>query len=434
MFLYNFFVRAYHSLIYLFSFFNPKAKLFVEGRKNTFFDLAKKLEGNTAPLAWFHCASLGEFEQGRPVIEAFKSKFPQFKILLTFFSPSGYEVRKDYEFADITCYLPMDSAKNAVRFIDITRPSIAFFIKYEFWYHYVNELHKKNIPIISFSAIFRKEQVFFKPYGYFFRKILQKFTHIFVQNEVSVALLKSIGITKVSLCGDTRFDRVWAIRELKKEILSVKLFKNNETLLVVGSSWEQDIAVIAKALKDFPYPLKLIIAPHEIGEKNLQFIENQFFEKKTIRFSSLSEARDNAHFIEKLNIPSVLDEKRQYDILLIDNVGMLSSLYQYGEFAFVGGGFRQGLHNILEPAVFGMPIFFGNRAYKKFDEAVSLADKKVAFPINDSNELKKNLLWYIENQAQRKLLSENCIDFVKENLGASEKILASHDFFGFARS
>ncbi len=426
MFLYNFFVRAYHSLIYLFSFFNPKAKLFIDGRKNTFLDLAKKLEGNTAPLAWFHCASLGEFEQGRPVIEAFKSSFPHSKILLTFFSPSGYEVQKNYEFADVICYLPMDSAKNAAQFIDIVRPSIAFFVKYEFWYHYVNELHKKNIPIISFSAIFRKEQVFFKPYGHLFRQTLQKFNHIFVQNQVSVDLLKSIGIMQTSLCGDTRFDRVWAIRETKKEILAAKAFKNNDLLMVVGSSWGEDIKVLAAALKDFPYPLKLIIAPHEIGESNLQFIEKQFIGKKIIRFScfSLSEACDNTRLIEKSIIPSVLDEEQQYDILLIDNVGMLSSLYQYGEFAFVGGGFRQGLHNILEPAVFGMPIFFGNRAYKKFDEAVSLADKKVAFPINDSDEFKKILLQYIENEVERKLLAENCIGFVQENLGASEKILA----------
>lgn len=411
MFLYNFFVRAYHSLIYLFSFFNPKAKLFIEGRKNTFLDLAKKLEGNTAPLAWFHCASLGEFEQGRPVIEAFKSSYPHSKILLTFFSPSGYEVRKNYEFADIICYLPMDSAKNAAQFIDIVKPKIAFFVKYEFWYHFVNELHKKHIPIISFSAIFRKEQVFFKPYGHLFRQTLQKFNHIFVQNQVSVDLLKSIGIQQTSLCGDTRFDRVWAIRETKKEILAAKAFKDNDLLMVVGSSWGEDIRIIAKALKDFPYPLKLIIAPHEIGENNLQFIEKQFIEKKIIRFSSLA-------------LPSVLDEEQQYDILLIDNVGMLSSLYQYGEFAFVGGGFKQGLHNILEPAVFGMPIFFGNRAYKKFDEAVSLADKKVAFPISESDEFKKIFLQYFENQDERKLLAENCINFVKGNLGASEKILA----------
>ncbi|TAH20298.1 MAG: 3-deoxy-D-manno-octulosonic acid transferase [Cytophagales bacterium] len=418
MFLYNFFVRAYHSLIYLFSFFNPKAKLFVEGRKNTFLDLAKKLEGNTAPLAWFHCASLGEFEQGRPVIEAFKKDFPHSKILLTFFSPSGYEVRKNYEFADVICYLPMDSAKNAAQFISIIKPKIAFFVKYEFWYHYVNELHKKNIPIISFSAIFRKEQVFFKPYGYLFRRLLQKFSHIFVQNEVSVDLLKSIGIAQVSLCGDTRFDRVWAIRESKKEISSVKLFKNNKTLMVVGSSWEQDIRVIAEALKDFSDPLRLIIAPHEISENNLQFVENQIVNKKIVRFSVFDKN-------PKTN--------NDFDILLIDNVGMLSSLYQYGEFAFVGGGFKQGLHNILEPAVFGMPIFFGNKAYKKYDEANSLISRQVAFPINDGAELHTLLLQHLFGTERYKLASTNCTDFVKKNLGASEKILAYCNFFSFSR-
>jgi len=312
----------------------------------------------------------------------------------------------------------MDSAKNAAQFVGITKPAITFFVKYEFWYHYVDALHKKNIPIVSFSAIFRKEQVFFKPYGYLFRKLLQKFNHIFVQNELSVDLLKSIGITQVSLCGDTRFDRVWAIRESKKEIPSIQSFKNNETLMVVGSSWEQDIKTIADALKDFKYPLKLIIAPHEISEGNLQFIEKQFIGKKIKRFSIFDK---NSNINEK------------FDVLLIDNVGMLSSLYQYDEFAFVGGGFKQGLHNILEPAVFGMPIFFGNRAYKKFEEATSLASIKVAFPVSNGAELRNLLLQYISKGEEYELARANCIGFVKENLGASKKILTYCDFFSFSK-
>jgi 3-deoxy-D-manno-octulosonic-acid transferase len=407
LFIYNFFVRIYASIIYVFSFFNSKAKLLVEGRKNTWHILRKGLEGNTAPIAWFHCASLGEFEQGRPVIEAFKISHAHYKILLTFFSPSGYTVRKDYEFADITCYLPMDCKKNAKKFVTTAKPAIAFFVKYEFWYHYISELYQKDIPTISFSAIFRKEQVFFKSYGQIFRQILQRFDHIFVQNQVSVDLLKDIGIVHTSVCGDTRFDRVWTIRTTKKEIIAVKQFKGNHFAMVVGSSWNEDISIIAEAFRDLPPTLKLIIAPHEISENNLQFIENQFTMQRTIRFSQIANI--------DISLPT---------ILLIDNVGMLSALYQYADFAFVGGGFRQGLHNILEPAVFGMPIFFGNQAYQKFNEALFLEKKGVAFPIANSSKLRELFLQLLENKEETKQIAENCIGFVEENLGASEKILA----------
>lgn len=417
VFLYQLAIKSYHFLIYLFSFFNAKARLFVNGREKTFSILQEKLKNNSSPVAWFHCASLGEFEQGRPMIEGFKKEFPHYQVLLTFFSPSGYEVRKNYQFADVICYLPMDSAANARHLIALVCPSVAFFVKYEFWYHYTNELHQKNIPIISFSAIFRKEQPFFKWYGGLMRKTLQKFTYIFVQNQFSADLLKEINIDQVSVSGDTRFDRVYEIRESKKEIPIAKEFKNNELTIVIGSSWNEDIIVIAEALHQFPYPIKLIIASHEISENNLQFIEKQLIDKNIIRFSQ-QKALMNHHS----NQPPITDIS-QKDVLLIDNVGMLSSLYQYGDIAFVGGGFKQGLHNILEPAVFGMPLFFGNRAYQKFDEAISLSKIGVAFPIANGNELKQKLLQVIESQEIRKNISEKCLAFVKENLGASEQIL-----------
>ncbi len=411
LFLYNISVRIYYWLIYLFSFFNPKAKLFAKGRKKVFEGLSMYFQDKQAPLAWFHCASLGEFEQGRPVIEAFKAHFPAYKILLTFFSPSGYEIRKNYEFADFICYLPIDTAKNAEKFLQTTQPNILFFVKYEFWYHFINQAHQRGIPIILFSAIFRKEQIFFKPYFSLFRHLLKKFTHIFVQNQVSLDLLQSIGVQQASLNGDTRFDRVWTIKEAKREIPLIESFKNKETLVVVGSSWKEDINVMSKALQDFPHKLKLIIAPHEINESALRFIENQFFYSKTIRFSHA-----------KL-LPNPQDLVN-FDLLLIDNIGMLAALYRYGEYAFVGGGYAQGLHNILEPAVFGMPIFFGNRAYQKFSEATQLENLGVASPVKNAEDLKNKLMYLIENQEVKKKIDADCITFVKGNLGSTDKILA----------
>ncbi|MCU0392083.1 MAG: 3-deoxy-D-manno-octulosonic acid transferase [Thermoflexibacter sp.] len=408
---YNIFITLYQSVIYIFSFFNPKAKLFVKGRKNWKENLVIQFENNTSPVAWFHCASLGEFEQGRPVIESFRTNYPQFSVLLTFFSPSGYEIRKNYKGADFVCYLPMDTASNAKQFIQIVQPRVICFVKYEFWYHFINEAYKHNIPLITFSAIFRKEQVFFQWYGGLFRKILKKFTHIFVQNQLSIDLLKKIQITQVSLSGDTRFDRVWAIKESHQEIETASLFKNNEKLMVIGSSWKEDIQVLANALKDFPYPLKLVIAPHEIDENSLQFIENQFFDKKIARFSHVNKGTIKGE--------SIAD----FHILLIDSIGMLSSLYKYGEYAFVGGGYAQGLHNILEPAVFGMPIFFGHKAYQKFSEAVALVNLGVAFPIMQANNLKNKLIYLFENQKEKDKIEINCVRYVQEHLGSTEKIL-----------
>ncbi len=411
LFLYNISVQVYYSLIYLFSFFNAKARLFVSGRKAVFKNLSTYFQDKQDPLAWFHCASLGEFEQGRPVIEAFKAHFPSYRVLLTFFSPSGYEIRKNYEFADFVCYLPIDTVKNAEKFLQITQPNIIFFVKYEFWYHFINQAHRRSIPIISFSAIFRKEQIFFKIYGSLFRHLLKKFTHVFVQNQTSLDLLRGIGIEQVSLNGDTRFDRVWAIKEAKREIPIAEAFKNKERLMVIGSSWEEDISVISKALQNFPYKLKLIIAPHEINESALRLIENQFSYRKTIRFSHAK-------------LPPNPQELIHFDLLLVDNVGMLSALYHYGEYAFVGGGYAQGLHNILEPAVFGMPIFFGNRAYQKFSEATELENLGVAFPIKNAEDLKSRLTYLIDNQEVKKKIDADCIVFVKQNLGSTNKILA----------
>ncbi len=362
------------------------------------------MNGNTSPLVWVHCASLGEFEQGRPIIEALKKESPSLKILLTFFSPSGFEVRKNYAHADYIFYLPWDTAHNAKQFIDITRPSLAIFIKYEFWYNYSVELKNNHIPIISASSIFRADQIFFKWYGSFFRGILKKFSHFFVQTPQSIELLRQIGITQASLAGDTRFDRVFEVTQQASEIEIAHRFKGNEKTFVVGSLWPEDLDVLAPFINEHRNSLKFILAPHEISERFISQIE-QSLSVKTTRYSSAAE-----------NIET-------YSVLIIDNIGMLSKLYRYGEFAYVGGAFGKGLHNILEAACYGIPIFFGNKNYQKFQEAYELIMRGGAFAIGDYPDLKKNYE-LLTNKPESFLLScEVTRSYVKENLGATIKIV-----------
>ena len=355
-------------------------------------------------MAWVHCASLGEFEQGRPVIRQFREAFPAYKILLTFFSPSGYEVRKDYPQADYIFYLPWDTASNATRFVEITRPKIAFFIKYEFWHNYALALHKKNIPLLSVSSIFREGQVFFKGYGGWFRSTLRKFDHFFVQNEKSGQLLKSIGIAHVTIAGDTRFDRVNEAIQKVREIPIAREFKSNGQTIVVGSCWPKDMELLAPHINENAGKLKFIIAPHEIKESFLKEIETSV-NVKTVRYSQANENISGHH------------------VLLIDNVGMLSSLYQYGEFAYVGGGFGKGLHNILEAACFGIPVFFGNKNYKKFQEATDLIMRGGAFDVNDYADFKKKYESLANNPKNYQVASEVTRSYIAENIGATQKVI-----------
>ena len=348
--------------------FNPKARQWVDGRRDWATRLQQQLAGNTSPIAWFHAASLGEFEQGRPVMEAFRAQYADYKILLTFFSPSGYEVRKDYDGADYVIYLPADTPANAQKFIQLVKPQLAFFIKYEFWYNYLRELKTAHVPVISFSAIFRPNQLFFKPWGQFYRNMLHYFDHILVQNQESVALLASIDLTSVTLAGDTRFDRVAQVVNTNKAIPLAEIFKNNSPVIVIGSAWQDDMAVLIPFLNTFAAPLKAIIAPHEIHDDEIERWRSQLL-KPSVRFSQASET-----------------DAAVAGVLIIDNVGMLSSLYQYGEFAYIGGAFKQGLHNILEAATFGMPLFFGPE-YDKYQEAIDLVQEGAAFPIGNVNEL-----------------------------------------------
>ena len=382
--------------------FHGKAKAFVTGRKTVFSQLESHFHGNQAPVVWVHCASLGEFEQGRPLIESLKKEFPSTKILITFFSPSGYEVRKGYNQADFVCYLPWDTASNANTFINLVRPTLAIFVKYEFWYHYTDALKNKNIPILSISTIFREDQLFFKSYGGFYRDMLRRFSYFFVQNELSLRLLKSINIQQCQLAGDTRFDRVFEIVNRAEPIAIAQNFKNEQNVMVVGSCWPEDFDILAPLINE--NTMKFIIAPHEITEGFISTIERTL-QVKSIRYSAVENTR-----------------LEDYSVLIIDNIGLLSRLYRYGEFAWVGGGFGKGLHNILEAACYGMPIFFGNKSYEKFQEAKDLIVRGGAFEIEDYEDLRTK---YKEvNDPQTFLLAcEVTKLYVTENLGATEKIM-----------
>lgn len=384
--------------------FNAKARAFNEGRNHVFERLKSQLTTNAAPIIWVHCASLGEFEQGRPVIENLKREFPRYKIFLTFFSPSGYEVRKNYAQADYIFYLPWDTKRNASQFVSIVRPSLAIFIKYEFWYHYSTQLKKRQIPLLSVSSIFREQQLFFKSYGGFYRKILFNFTHFFVQNDESVKLLKKLGLKNYTKAGDTRFDRVNELVNNGSGVPIAEQFKANDKVMVIGSCWPEDLDVIIPFINENYHHLKFIIAPHEISESFISNLEQSLNAEK-IRYSQAANGKpEDSH------------------VLIVDNVGMLSRLYRYGEFAYIGGAFGKGLHNILEAACYGIPIFFGNQSYQKFQEAVDLINRGGAFDVADYRDFKTK--YEAVNVPQNFLLAcEVTRQYVEENLGATEKVM-----------
>lgn len=402
-FIYDIFLFCYKVFIRIAALFNKKARLFVDGRKRQFKNISKAIGRSKDPIAWFHCASLGEFEQGRPLIDAFKEAYPNFKIFLTFFSPSGYEVRKNYSGADYIFYLPLDSKKNARKFLDLVNPKIAFFVKYEFWYHYSKELKNRKIPLLSTSSIFRNDQLFFRRYGRFYRRILANFTYFFVQDSKSFKLLQSINITNAAVSGDTRFDRVMTICKNKKELPEVARFKNGKKLMVIGSCWPEDLDVLISFINDTD--LKYIIAPHEIDLKFIERMEKDLI-KKVVRYSKIKD----------------FDNPSKFDVLVIDNIGMLSSLYVYGDYAYVGGGFGQGLHNILEPATFGLPVFFGNKNYTKFREARDLTNLGGAVALTGYDEL-RNQFRAFSDETTYNIGSQINTGYVKDNTGATRKII-----------
>ncbi|MDX5482757.1 MAG: 3-deoxy-D-manno-octulosonic acid transferase [Hymenobacteraceae bacterium] len=403
--LYDIGLKAYQAAIALAAPFNQKAKRMREGRAGQFEQMAQQLQGSTAPTVWFHCASLGEFEQGRPVIEAFREEFPRYKVVLTFFSPSGYEVRKNYAGADYIFYLPLDSHSNAIRFLDIIKPELAMFVKYEFWHYYLQALQERAIPVLSISAIFRPDQVFFKPYGGFNRSILQRFTHIYTQNDASLKLLQGIGIDKASIAGDTRFDRVLQTAASVKAIPLVKAFAQDKEVFMVGSSWPADIEVLLPLIQKYRQGIQFIIAPHEIHESGISQLMQQLGES-SVRFSQATES-----------------EASRYNVLVIDNIGMLSSLYSYGNYAYIGGAFGKGLHNTLEAAVFGLPLFFGPK-FDKFQEAKDLVALGCAFPINTAEELLQAFEQVHATPGLRQSITDKEKTYVHEQAGATAKIMA----------
>ncbi len=403
--LYNFGLLLTRAGFALAGLFHTKARTFNKGRKKLFQELTLAFKKNQSPVIWVHCASLGEFEQGRPVIEKLKTEYSDHKILLTFFSPSGYEVRKNYERADYVYYLPWDTRAHAIRFIETTKPVLAIFVKYEFWYHYTHQLYKRNIPVLSVSSIFRNNQLFFKPHGGFYRNILKRFSYFFVQNDASVALLKSINLSNCTKAGDTRFDRVIEMAGRATPLPVVTKFKNAEKIMVIGSCWPEDMDVLIPFINEHGHAIKFIIAPHEISESFINTIERAL-KPKTIRYSAAHET---------------LPEDVQ--VLIIDNIGMLGRLYNYGEFAFVGGAFGKGLHNILEASCYGIPVFFGNKSYQKFQEAVDLINRGGAFEVSSYPDLKEKYEAVTEPQTFL-LACEVTRQYVNENRGATEKVIA----------
>jgi 3-deoxy-D-manno-octulosonic-acid transferase len=400
--LYNLSIFLLSSGVRLAGLFHPKARAFVTGRQGLFKKIEQSLSQNSSPVIWMHCASLGEFEQGRPIMEALKIEYPHYKIVLTFFSPSGYEIRKNYPGADFIFYLPWDTAANSKKLVDMIKPSLAVFVKYEFWYHYSKALKKRSIPLISISAIFRANQLFFKSWGSFSRKTLKNFTHFFVQNHESLQLLNSIGIRACTHSGDTRFDRVKTILHQGEPVAIAHQFKNDQKVFVIGSSWEEDLDVLIPFINE--NRLKFIIAPHEIHENSITDLEKAL----RVRFIRYSQAQGK--------------NLEDYSVLIIDNIGLLSRLYRYGEFAYIGGAYGKGLHNILEAACFGVPLLFGNKNFEKFQEAVDLINRGGAFAVADYSDLKEKFAML--NVPENFLLAcEVTRQYVEENLGATQKIM-----------
>jgi len=399
--IYNITIYIYQGLITLVSLFNPKAKLWINGRKDWKQKLteATKVKEN---IFWFHAASLGEFEQGRPLIEKIRLEQKDVFILLTFFSPSGYEIRKNYPGADYICYLPADTKSNAKDFISIAEPKQVFFIKYEFWYNYMKVLKQKGISLYLVSGIFRDKHIFFRSYGAWFRKQLQAFTYFYLQDQFSIENLKKIGYNNALLVGDTRFDRVIEIAEQAQEIELIKDFIEEKPCLVIGSSWPDDEELLVKYINENS-TYKYILAPHEINASHIESIETKL-KVPYQRFSDYSKNKDT-----------------NSSVLIIDNIGMLSSIYQYANVAYIGGAFKTGLHDILEAAVYGIPVIFGPE-YSKFQEAKDLVTEQAVFSITNYQELSLVLNTYLTDKTKAKEFGESARSFIYKSKGAANLI------------
>jgi 3-deoxy-D-manno-octulosonic-acid transferase len=411
LFIYNIFLFVYGAFIRLASLFNKKAKSWVEGRKNLFERLDATLTTQAGSkekgVIWMHCASLGEFEQGRPVLEKLNAVYPDHKLLLTFFSPSGYEVRKQYAGVDAVFYLPLDGKKNARRFLKTVKPSMVIFVKYEFWYFYLREINKERIPLLLISALFRKESVFFRWYGTLQRRMLTFFSRIFVQDEESKNLLQSLGLDlQVVVSGDTRFDRVIEIASKSPALPALDSFIRDNNVIVAGSTWPEDEQLLKTALSTDPrLPVKLIVAPHEVTTDHIAMLQKQF--TGSVLYSELSRVRSD--------YPDA-------DVLIIDNIGMLSKLYRYASICYIGGGFGKGIHNTLEAAVYGRPLLFGPN-HQKFNEALQLIKMGAAVSISNTAECRLQVEKWLKDKKAYAAACNGSRDYVFAGKGASEKIV-----------
>jgi 3-deoxy-D-manno-octulosonic-acid transferase len=403
--LYSLGIRCYVLIIHLAAIFNPKARLWIQGRKNWQATLRDKLANvgrSDAPLIWIHCASLGEFEQGRPLLEALRAEQPEARIVLSFFSPSGYEQRKNYPLADIVCYLPADTPNNAKHWLQTLQPNQVFFIKYEFWYHYLALMKQQKIPLYLVAAVFRPNQVFFKPWGAFFRKMLSCFSTIFVQDESSKTQLKDIGIEAL-VSGDTRIDRVLTIKSAAKDYPLISAFVEDRPCLVCGSSWSADERALAPAIQTLIIKgWRIIIAPHEVHAAHVDGIGKRLnlLASSIVKYSEL----ENLSTVDK-------------QVLIIDNIGMLSSLYCYAKLAYIGGGFGKGIHNTLEAVVYQIPVFFGPN-HKKFVEAQDLLKLGVAFELSNPNDFIKAL-----NEVDFEIVQQKIQLYLSQQQGATRRII-----------
>lgn len=393
---YNLSIVTYYFAIKCASLFNAKAKLFINGRRNLFIELKAKLSQNTKPVIWIHCSSLGEFEQGRPIIEALKQSRPNTFLLLTFFSPSGYEIRKNYAIADYVAYLPIDTPSNAKQFSDIVNPKLAIFIKYDFWFNIINQCNIKSIPMLFACVNFRPNQIFFKPYGKWFTNQLHKIKHFHVQNLESQKLLNTLGISSI-VSGDTRFDRVIANTKSAKEYLPIKKWLSNNFCLVAGSTWPKDEAIIAEFMENFNG--KLIIAPHEVNLLTINNLQSKFKNSQLL---------------------SVFNPDIESNVLIVDSIGQLASLYQFATVSYVGGGFGKGIHNTLEAIAFGSPVVFGPK-YQKFNEAKAIINKQIGFSIHNKTEGLETMNKLISSNLV--IIKEEITVFFTENSNATNQIM-----------
>jgi len=400
--LYDIGIRVYLFLVRIAAIRNRKASLWIKGRRNWYTGLTEGI-GTEDEVIWFHCSSLGEFEQGRPLIEAIRRDYPRYKILLTFFSPSGYEKRKGYKGADYVAYLPADTAFNARKFVGALRLKAVYFIKYEFWFHFLLELSREEIPVYLVSGIFRENQVFFRKYGGWYRSFLHFFTHFFVQNNKSLELLKSIGINNVSVSGDTRFDRVLEIVQSASRFEKVARFAEGYRVIVAGSTWEPDEEILFEACQHFGDEVRWIIAPHEVTVERINRISRQF--PGSVRFSDCLSGRE---------IPS--------GVIIVDTIGHLSALYRYAEIAYIGGGFGKGIHNTLEAAAYGRPVIFGP-SYTKFQEAVDLVNCHSAFPVDSSDKLLSTISGLLSDKKLLISSGKSAETYVKSMSGATARVV-----------